>query len=137
MNADDVYIRSIKDLEIDRIEAENVFIDVEGKTVAGPSQINITADNLTLNSYGGVGTAAHPLVVDVSGNVTISNVYGEQHSVNVYVPPYYYHHYPTDETETEPEEMKPETKPGNNLQGTGLNPAVKKMGKEVHGRLRT
>ena len=128
VNADDVYIRSIKDLEIDRIEAENVFIDVEGKTVAGPSQINITADNLTLNSYGGVGTAAHPLVVDVSGNVTISNVYGEQHSVNVYVPPYYYHHYPTDETETEPEEMKPETKPGNKPSGNGTKPGGKEDG---------
>ena len=77
-------IHSITDLEINSITGKDVVISVDGKTTAGDSAVNITADNLDLSSYGSVGTKERPLVINVSGNVNITNVYGHQFTFNVY-----------------------------------------------------
>ena len=77
-------IHSITDLEINNITGKDVVISVDGKTTAGDSAVNITADNLDLSSYGSVGTKERPLVINVSGNVNITNVYGHQFTNNVY-----------------------------------------------------
>ena len=77
-------IHSITDLEINSITGKDVVISVDGKTTAGDSAVNITADNLDLSSYGSVGTKERPLVINVSGNVNITNVYGHQFTNNVY-----------------------------------------------------
>ena len=129
ITADDISIHSITDLQIDSIVGKDVDIDVDGKTAAGPSQVNIKAEDLEITSYGGVGTADHPLAVEASGKVDISNTYGEQHTVNVYTAPIHddepywtwpwYTSEPKEEvTEPEPEpegkDEKPEPKPGGN-----------------------
>ncbi|MBQ4596421.1 MAG: hypothetical protein IJB14_05560 [Firmicutes bacterium] len=116
----DISIHSITDLEINRIEGRDVMIDVDGKTTAGKSPVNIIANNLDLSSYGSIGTEEHPLVISVSGRVNITNVYGHQFTINVYsaieelIPTTWYRK----EADEEEEEVKPApvpaTKPSNN-----------------------
>ena len=117
VTGENINIHSITDLEIDNITGKDVVISVDGKTTAGDSSVNITANNLDLSSYGSVGTEDHPLVINVSGNVNITNVYGHQFTTNVYsiieeLIPAVPHWTESDEEEVKPVHV-PATKPNN------------------------
>jgi hypothetical protein len=110
VSAENVYIRSITDLEIENITGREVEIDVEGKTTAGQAPVNITADNLRLTSFGSIGTEQHPLIVRVSGDTVISNIYGDQYVTNIYTP-----YRPV--REEEPEDMSAQRPAHSNIPG--------------------
>ena len=87
MTGDDINIHNMTDLEIDRIEGDDISVGVDGRVTAGDSEVNIKGDNLDMDVFGSVGTEDRPLVVEISGRVSITSQYGKVFYENVYREP--------------------------------------------------
>ena len=111
MSGKDIDIHSETDVTVDSISGKDVNITSDGRTETGSGKTNVAADNLNIDSFGGIGTEAKPLIVNVSGKVDVATQYEEAYITNIYKKPE-----PPKPEPPKPEPPKPE--PEKKVSGT-------------------
>ena len=85
MSGKDIDIHSLTDVTVDNISGKDVDITSDGRVETGTGKTNVTADNLNVDSFGGIGSEDKPLIVNVSGNVNPTTQYEGSYMTNIYV----------------------------------------------------
>ena len=80
IEGEDIFIHNDSEhLEVETITGNRIDIETEGSISSGP----IRGDRLELDAKGDVGSKDDPLIVDVSGMVTIRSEYGRTHWMSI------------------------------------------------------
>ena len=83
-SGDDIYIESLGDLIIDEIRGDDVNVNAGGEVDAGKSNVNVRANDLTINAEGDIGDPDNKLIIYVPGNVDINSELGGVWYINLY-----------------------------------------------------
>ena len=83
-SGDDIYIESLGDLTIDEIRGDDVNVNAGGEVDAGKSNVNVRANDLTINAEGDIGDPDNKLIIYVPGNVDINSELGGVWYINLY-----------------------------------------------------